>query len=128
MMDSAVNDRLPIVALCHGPTLLSALDININGKEEPLNKGIATASLPPFEGYVGLTGRKEIQFTYDVNTHDALKETGGQTNVLADIANMSRVVKSEKDGQNIITGPGPQAASNLADATMEVLKNRWPSQ
>lgn len=126
MMNSAIDQRLPIVALCHGPTLLAALDINVNGKKEPLNKGIETASLPPFEGYVGLTGRKEIQFNYDVNTHNALAETGGQTHVLKDIANMSRVVKQEKDGQNIITGPGPQAASNLADATMEVLKKRWP--
>jgi hypothetical protein len=35
------------------------------------------------------------------------------------------VVKENKDGMDIITGPGPQAAKNLADATIESLKNRW---
>jgi putative intracellular protease/amidase len=125
MMNAAVGERLPIIALCHGPTLLAATNITINGKTEKLNKGIETASLPPFEGYVGFTGRKEEQFTYDVNTHNAMEEAGGETHVLKDIANMSRVVKANKDGMDIITGPGPQAAANLADATIESLKNRW---
>lgn len=126
LMNAAVKERLPVVALCHGPTLLAATNIEINGKTEKLNAGIETASLPPFEGYVGFTGRKEIQFTYDVNTHAALRETGGQTHVLKDIANMNRVVKAHKDGMDIITGPGPQTARELVDATIESLNKRWP--
>ena len=75
--------------------------------------------------YVGLTGRKEIQFTYDVNTHAALRESGGETHVLKDIANMNRVVKANKDGMDIITGPGPQTALELVDATVESITRRW---
>ncbi len=127
LMDAAVAERLPIVSLCHGPTLFAASSMVVNGKKEPLNKGIETASLPPFEGYVGLTGRKELQFTYDVNTHAALAEAGGQTHVLKDIKDMSRVVYARKDGMDVISGPGPQAARNLAGATVEAMKRRWPS-
>jgi putative intracellular protease/amidase len=125
MMDEAVAERLPIIALCHGPTLLPTIDIDINGHKEPLNKGLPTASLPPFEGYVGLTARKEIQFNFDVNTHDAMRATGGEASVWDDIKDMSRVVPAEKDGQLIYTGPGPQAAANLADATVQALNRRW---
>lgn len=127
LMKGAVDERLPVIALCHGPTLLAATDITVNGKTEKLNKGLETASLPPFEGYVGFTGRKEIQFTYDVNTHAALREAGGETHVLKDIANMNRVVKAHKDGMDIITGPGPQTANELVDATIESLNQRWPN-
>ncbi len=125
MMNKAVDEKLPIIGLCHGPTLLAAVDVEVNGKREPLNKGIETASLPPFEGYVGMTGRKEIQFTHDVNTHRALEAAGGETHVLKDVANMSRVVTAKKAGLEIITGPGPQAAANLADATVGALQRRW---
>jgi putative intracellular protease/amidase len=125
MMNAAVAERLPVIGLCHGPTLLAATSITIKGKTHPLNQGIETASLPPFEGYVGLTGRKETQFTYDVNTHQALAATGGKTNVLKDVKDMSRVVKAHQDGMDIITGPGPQAAANLADAAIESIARRW---
>jgi putative intracellular protease/amidase len=125
MMNAAVGERLPVIAICHAPTLLAATTIEVNGKKEPINKGIETASLPPFEGFVGLTGRKELQFTFDVNTHRALSASGGETHVLKDIANMSRVVKEEKAGLLVYTGPGPQAAANLADATLDALKKRW---
>jgi putative intracellular protease/amidase len=125
MMNAAVAERLPVIALCHGPTLLAATNITVNGKTEKLAKGIETASLPPFEGYVGFTGRKEEQFTYDVNTHDALREAGAETHVVRDIANMNRVVKAHKDGMDIITGPGPQTAAELADATIEAMNKRW---
>ncbi|HVE82669.1 MAG TPA: hypothetical protein VND93_07465 [Myxococcales bacterium] len=126
MMQKALGEKLPIVALCHGPTLLAATPITMpDGHTEPLNKGVPTASLPPFESYVQLSGRKEAQFTLDVNTHHALAETGGQTDVLRDIANMSRVVKGNKAGIDIITGPGPQASRNLADPTVEAMQRRW---
>lgn len=125
MMQSALGDKLPLVAICHGPTLFAAIDMNVDGHTEPVNKGINTASLPPFESYVGFTGRKEIQFTYDVNTHEVLGNAGGNTNVAADIANMSRVVEARKLGVDIITGPGPQAASALAQPTMVALQRRW---
>lgn len=66
---------------------------------------------------MGFTGRKEIQFTYDVNTHRALEFVGGKTDVKRDIANMGRVVQEERtlDGGSIdiITGPGPQAAARV---------------
>ena len=129
MMQKAIGERLPIIALCHGPTLLAATTVIVGGKPEALNKGIATASLPPFEGFVGFTGRKEIQFTYDVNTHAALQFVGGKTDVLKDIANMSRIVKAERllDGGSIdiITGPGPQAAAPLVQPTIDALAKRW---
>jgi hypothetical protein len=99
--------------------------MKINGREEPVNQGIETASLPPFEGYVGFTRRKEVQFTYDVNTHDAMEEAGGRTNVKKDILNMKRVVHAHKDGMEIITGPGPQAARNLGLATLEAMERHW---
>jgi putative intracellular protease/amidase len=126
MMQKAIGEKLPIVALCHGPTLLAATPITMpDGHVEALNKGIPTASLPPFESYVQFSGRKEPQFTVDVNTHHALADTGGQTDVLKDIANMGRVVKGNKNGIDIITGPGPQASKNLADPTVEAMKRRW---
>lgn len=128
MATGAVAQELPMIAVCHGPTLFAAVPIEVNGQVEALNRNVPTASLPPFEGYVGFTGRKEIQFTYDVNTHDVLAATGGQTSVLADIANMKRVVKGRKRGIDIITGPGPQAARALATATTEAITSRWSGQ
>lgn len=121
MMHAALGDKLPIIAICHGPTLLAVTPIEIDGESEPLNKGIATASLPPFESYVQLTARKEIQFTWDVNTHETLSDSGGSTDVIADVANMQRVVKGRKADIDIITGPGPQAASALAAPTIEAI-------
>ncbi len=125
MMRAAVAERLPNISICHGPTILAATKMTINGREESVNQGIETASLPPFEGYVGMTRRKEAQFTYDVNTHGVLGETGGRTNVKKDILNMSRVVKAEKDGMAVISGPGPQAARNLGFATIEAMRQHW---
>ena len=125
MMRAAAAERVPHIAICHGPTVFAATKMTINGREEPVNKGIETASLPPFEGYVGLTRRKEAQFTYDVNTHDSMEEAGGHTNVKKDILNMSRVVHAHKDGMDIITGPGPQAARNLGLATVEAMELYW---
>jgi putative intracellular protease/amidase len=125
LMQGAIAEKLPIVALCHGPTLFAATPIDVDGRTSMLNEGIETASLPPFESYVGFTGRKEIQFTYDVNTHQVLAAVGGHTNVLADIANMSRVVSARKADMDIITGPGPQAASNLAQPTIDALARKW---
>jgi putative intracellular protease/amidase len=125
MMEKAIEARLPNIGICHGPTLYAAVDITVDGKTEPLNKGMKTGSLPPFEGYVGLTERKEPMFTYDVNTHKAMEESGGETSVLKDIADMSRVVVDHKDGLDLITGPGPQASRNLGYATLEVLQKRW---
>ncbi|HEX8699798.1 MAG TPA: hypothetical protein VF815_13225 [Myxococcaceae bacterium] len=125
MMRAAVAERLPNISICHGPTILAATKMTLNGREEPVNRGIETASLPPFEGYVGLTRRKEAQFTYDVNTHDSMEEAGGHTHVKKDILNMSRVVHAHKDGMDIITGPGPQAARNLGLATVEAMEQRW---
>ncbi len=125
MMRAAVVERLPNISICHGPTILAATKMTINGREEPVNRGIETASLPPFEGYVGLTRRKEAQFTYDVNTHDSMEDAGGRTNVKKDILNMSRVVRAHKDGMDIITGPGPQAARNLGLATLQAMEQRW---
>lgn len=125
MMQGAIAERLPIIAICHGPTLFAATPIVVEGRTEALNAGIATASLPPFESYVGKTGRKEIQFSYDVNTHEVLAEVGGQTSVLTDIANMSRVVTARKADMDIITGPGPQAASALAEPTISALGRKW---
>jgi len=125
MMKKAVDARLPNIAICHGPTLYAATPITINGREEPLSRGLKTASLPPFEGYVGFTERKEPQFTYDLNTHRALEASGGETSVFRDVLKMNRVVTDHKDGMDIITGPGPQAANELAHATIEALKRRW---
>jgi putative intracellular protease/amidase len=126
MVRTSFERKLPIIGLCHGPTLLAAVDVRVDGQTEKLSKGIETASLPPFEGYVGLTGRKSPQFTLDVNTHKTLADAGAQTNVVADALNMHRVVKSQKAGVDVITGPGPQAAAPLAKATLEALARRWP--
>lgn len=125
MMQAAVDERLPAIAVCHGPTIFAGTTIEINGVQETLNKGIKTASLPPLEGYVGATGRKESQFTYDTDTQGVLSAAGGKTNTIHDLANLSRVVVSHKDGMDIISGPGPQAAKNLGDATIEALQRRW---
>jgi putative intracellular protease/amidase len=122
MMEAALADRLPIVAICHGPTLFAA--VNLDG--EPLAKGIATASLPPFESYVGFTDRKEIQFTFDVNTHRVLAEAGASTSVASDVANPKRVVTARKADVDILSGPGPQAASALVEPTIAALERRWP--
>lgn len=125
MMKQAIDARLPQIAICHGPTLYAAVEITVNGRTEKLAKGLDTASLPPFEGFVGLTQRKEEQFTYDVNTHRSLEDAGANTNVAFDIAKMDRVVKDEKDGMAVITGPGPLAAKQLANATIDALKAHW---
>jgi hypothetical protein len=99
--------------------------VRVGGADEPLAKGVATASLPPFESYVGLTERKEIQFTFDVNTHKVLSEAGASTSVVSDIANMARVVRARKGDIELVTGPGPQAASSLVQPTVEVMTARW---
>ncbi len=128
LMDKAIAERLPLVAICHGPTLFAAIPMVVDGKEEPIAKNIETASLPPFESYVKLTERKEIQFTYDVNTHKVLSEAGAKTNVLGDIAQMTRVVRSRKADIDIITGPGPQTADRLVEPTIEAIGRRWGSK
>lgn len=125
MMQGALAEKLPQVALCHGPTLFAAIQMTVDGRREPVARGLETASLPPFEGYVGLTGRKEPMFTLDVNTHGELGQAGATTHVLKDVANMQRVVRSEKAGIEFITGPGPQTAANLADATVDAMQRRW---
>ena len=123
MMDRILREKLPVIAICHGPTLFAA--VRMPDTDEPLARGIATASLPPFEAYVGFTDRKEIQFTYNVNTHRVLEAAGASTSVLRDIASMSRVVKAHKSGIEVLSGPGPQAAGTLAAATIEVIGTRW---
>src|SRR6185369_12436550 len=45
MMNKATDDKLPIIALCHAPTLLAATTMEVNGQREPISKGIQTASL-----------------------------------------------------------------------------------
>lgn len=124
-MSRALAEKLPVVAICHGPTLFAAVTVRVGGADEPLAKGVATASLPPFESYVGLTERKEIQFTFDVNTHKVLSEAGASTSVVSDIANMARVVRARKGDIELVTGPGPQAAASLVQPTVEVMTARW---
>ncbi|MDF2696023.1 MAG: hypothetical protein K0S65_4406 [Labilithrix sp.] len=121
MMDKAITHKLPLIAICHGPTLFAAITI----AGEPVARGIETASLPPFESYVGFTDRKEIQFTHDVNTHRVLEEAGAVTNVARDIASMSRVVRARKGDIDVLSGPGPQAASELVQPTIEAIARRW---
>lgn len=133
MMKAAVDARLPIVAICHGPTLLASTFVEVEGQREALNKGIKTASLPPGEPYVRFTNRTARQFTLDVNTHKTLESTGGDSRLLADVIDFARVEVAwrglgpgSSNGIDIITGPGPQAAYNLAAATEFALARRWP--
>jgi putative intracellular protease/amidase len=122
MNEQMAAARKPMISICHGPTELADTMMIIDGRAEPVNRGIKTSSLPPFEAYVGLTGRKEVQFLYDVDTHDVLEDSGGRTSKWRDIANMSRTVWAIKDGLDVITGAGPQAARNLAKRTIEAME------
>lgn len=129
MMRSAVDARLPQIALCHGPTIYAAVSAKFGERDEPISANLLTSSLPPFESYVALTGRKGPQFYVDVDTHREMHEAGGKANRLTmvqDILNMSRVTRDEKDGLRVVTGPGPQTAFNLGAATIEELARRWP--
>lgn len=131
-MQKAFNERLPIIAICHGPTLLASTKVsyaNPDGtrRTESLNAGIATASLPPLEGYVSATGRKGPQFDLvDTPTEDELAATGGKSSVVKDVLDTSRVVHAVKKDpvggdQIIITGAAPQAALGLAEMTTGAL-------
>ncbi|MFO0727389.1 MAG: hypothetical protein U1E65_26665 [Myxococcota bacterium] len=129
MIQAAVEERLPQISLCHGPTIYAAVSAKFGDKMEPISAGLDTSSLPPFEGYVQFTGRKGAQFNVDVDTHVEMHQAGGNANrltMLGDIAHMSRVTKDEKYGLRLVTGPGPQAAFNLGAATVEELAKRWP--
>jgi putative intracellular protease/amidase len=127
MNELMVAARKPMISICHGPTELAATMMTIDGRSEPVNRGVKTASLPPFEAYVGLTGRKEVQFIYDVNTHQVLKQAGGRTNVKLDALNLRRTKWAIKDGLDIITGAGPSSARTLAKRTIEAMEERYGS-
>ncbi len=129
MIRSAVDARLPQIALCHGPTIYAAVSAKFGDKYEPVSAGLLTSSLPPFESYVAFTGRKGPQFNVDVDTHREMHEAGGKANrktMVQDILNMWRVTRDEKDGLRVVTGPGPQTSFNLGAATIEELARRWP--
>ncbi|KAM4067204.1 hypothetical protein HRG_001189 [Hirsutella rhossiliensis] len=126
MMGSAVEHRLPIIALCHGPTLLACLDIDIGGKREKLVKGVEVAALPALEPMVHAQGKLEPQFSfYTWKTHDILAEAGALVNELEDLKGMTVVRTGVRDGLHLATGPGPQTASNLISATTSALEKRW---
>lgn len=127
MVQTAFAERLPLVAICHGPTLFAAVSVDTgDGASIPLARGVATASLPPFESYANFSGRKERQFTFDVDTHRVLEAAGARTDVAADIASMSRVVISQQGAVEVVTGPGPQAAESLVEPTIDALRRRFP--
>ncbi|KAM4068036.1 hypothetical protein HRG_009670 [Hirsutella rhossiliensis] len=126
MMRRAVEHRLPIIALCHGPTLLACLDIDIDGKREKLVKGVEVAALPALEPMVHAQGKLEPQFSfYTWKTHEVLAEAGAVVDEEADLKDMTRVKTGVRDGLHLATGPGPQTAWNLVDATTSVIKKRW---
>ncbi|KAJ5471460.1 hypothetical protein N7530_008817 [Penicillium desertorum] len=90
MMEFAVQHRLPIIALCHGPTLLACLDIEINGKREKLVKGIEVAALPALEPLVHAQGKLEPQFSfYTWKTHDVLAQAGAIVDEQTDLQDMT---------------------------------------
>jgi len=124
MMNLAVEHRLPIIALCHGPTLLSCLDIDIKGKREKLVKGIEIAALPALEPMVHAQGKLEPQFSFFTwKTHDVLAEAGAIVDEQADLKDMTAVKTGVRDGLHIATGPGPQTAFNLIKATISAINS-----
>ncbi|KAH8692770.1 hypothetical protein BGW36DRAFT_362320 [Talaromyces proteolyticus] len=126
MMNDAISHRLPIIALCHGPTLLACLDINIDGKREKLVKGVQVAALPALEPMVHAQGKLESQFSfYTWKTHDVLAEAGAIVDEQADLQDMTIVKTGVRDGLHIATGPGPQTALNLRKATISAINSRW---
>lgn len=126
MMIRAIQHRLPIIALCHGPTLLACLDIDIDGKSEKLVKGVEVAALPALEPMVHEQGKLEPQFSYFTwKTHDVLAEAGAIVDEKADLDDMTIVKTGCRDGLHLATGPGPQTALNLVQATLFAIKSRW---
>ena len=126
MMRHAIEHRLPIIALCHGPTLLACFDIEIDGKKERLVKGVQVAALPALEPMVHAQGKLEPQFSfYTWKTHDVLAEAGAVVDEASDLKDMTAVKTGLKDGLRLATGPGPQTAWNLIGATMSAMKERW---
>ncbi|KAJ4347370.1 uncharacterized protein N0V89_011311 [Didymosphaeria variabile] len=128
MMRRAIEHRLPMIALCHGPTLLACFDIEINGVNEKLVKGVKVAALPALEPMVHAQGKLEPQFSFFTwKTHDVLAEAGALVDEAEDLKDMTVVKTGVKDGLHLVTGPGPQTAMNLIGATMSVMKKRWES-
>lgn len=126
MMRRAIEHRLPIVAVCHGPTLLACFDIEVDGKKERLVKGIPVAALPALEPMVHAQGKLEPQFSFfSWKTHDVLAEAGAIVDEASDLEDMTAVKTGFKDGLRLVTGPGPQTALNLIGATISALKERW---
>ncbi len=125
MLESAIADKLPQIAICHGPTVYAGVDIEVNGRKEIFAKGISISALGPFEGIVELTHRKETQFTWDTNTHDTLRRAGAEVHPLKDTLNTSRVVVEEKNGVLVATGSAPPGADELARETEKLLAKRW---
>jgi putative intracellular protease/amidase len=123
-MKQALAERLPIVAVGHAPILLAAMPFAIGGVAEPLVKGLETAAYAPVEG-MRTSGAREVQFTHEVNAHQVLADAGAITSPLRDSVNLGRTVRAEKDGQEIITAPGPLAAEPLVAPTIDAMKRRW---
>jgi putative intracellular protease/amidase len=124
MLNHTVENRLPIIALCHGPTLLASLDVEINGRREKLVKGIEVAALPALEPMVHAQGKLEPQFSfYTWKTHDVLAEAGAIVDAQTDLKDMTVVKTGVRDGLHIATGPGPQAARNLVKATISAMNS-----
>ncbi|QKX56777.1 uncharacterized protein TRUGW13939_03884 [Talaromyces rugulosus] len=124
MLNHTVEHRLPIIALCHGPTLLASLDIEINGRSEKLVKGIEVAALPALEPMVHAQGKLEPQFSfYTWKTHEVLAEAGAVVDEETDLKDMTVVTTGVRDGLRIATGPGPQTARNLVKATISAINN-----
>ena len=119
MINSAATEQTPILAICHGPSIFIADNVQLNVQ------GAHMAALGPFEAYVAWTGRTGRPFPHMALVHNDARRAGVNVNPVRDAIKPSGVVQDVvKQGDQevtIVTGPHPASAKGLGQAGLELM-------
>jgi putative intracellular protease/amidase len=129
MVARAFEARVPILAICHAPTVLAQTQVpKAGGGSESLLAGIRAIGLPnALESYAIRSGRVASVFmtpTPPIDVGRTLADAGARVDWrtdLASLAKQNRIVRDEKNGVPIITGVGPLAARTIGQAHRDLI-------
>ncbi len=120
MINEAADRQLPILAICHGPSVFIADNVDLDVK------GTRMAALGPFEAYVAFTGRTGRPFPHMALVHNDARRAGVKVDPVRDATKPSGVVQDTaktSDGQEfvMVTGPHPASAQGLGLAGLGLM-------
>ncbi len=121
MINEAARKGVPVLAVCHGPSVFLAEDIEVRDSL----KGVRIAALGPAEPYVAYTGRTGPAFPHLVLVHHDARRHGLLVRPVRDLIRpggvVREVVQTPHGPWTIVTGPHPRAARTLGLAGLELL-------